>query len=122
MKREKHFNIPLSFLAICYGFALYVVVYPGLGNMLIPAIFYAIIITTMTIFAINMYLNKKDWLSVKGLIGAVLFLISDSVLAINRFLKPIDYVDFLILVPYFLGQIFICASIGPEKQNNQAIH
>lgn len=43
-------------------------------------------------------------------IGALLFLFSDFVLAWNKFTSPLQYSGYLILVPYFAGQI--CLFLG----------
>ena len=40
-------------------------------------------------------------------IGAVLFLISDTILGWNKFVSPIEYSSVCILIPYYSGQLFI---------------
>ena len=37
--------------------------------------------------------------------GAYLFVFSDLMLAWNRFVEPVEYERYLIMVPYYLGQI-----------------
>ena len=54
-------------------------------------------------------------------IGAVLFVFSDFILAWNKFVDPIPYSRYMILVPYFLGQwlLFIRSTpyrVGPEMR------
>lgn len=44
--------------------------------------------------------------------GALLFIFSDSVLAIDRFVYAIPYRDALIMVTYYAAQLCIAASIG----------
>jgi uncharacterized membrane protein YhhN len=44
-------------------------------------------------------------------LGALLFTISDSVLAAGRFLRPIPYSNFLVMFTYHLGQAGITAAI-----------
>ena len=39
--------------------------------------------------------------------GACLFVFSDLMLAWNRFVEPLEYERYLIMVPYYLGQIFL---------------
>lgn len=46
-----------------------------------------------------------------AIIGACLFIISDSVLAINKFVVPIEYSHQLIMSTYYCAQIFIALSI-----------
>lgn len=40
-------------------------------------------------------------------VGALLFTISDSVLATGRFLRPVPYGNFLVMFTYHLGQLGI---------------
>ena len=47
-----------------------------------------------------------------AIIGALLFMFSDSILAIDRFVYPIESRDALVMVTYYSAQIFIAASIG----------
>lgn len=44
--------------------------------------------------------------------GALLFIFSDSVLAIDRFVVDIPYRDAFVMVTYYAAQVFIAASIG----------
>ena len=39
--------------------------------------------------------------------GALLFIISDLILAWNKFVSPIEYSSVFILVPYYGGQLLI---------------
>jgi uncharacterized membrane protein YhhN len=41
--------------------------------------------------------------------GAVLFMVSDSVLAWNRFVRPVRQVDLVVLSTYHLGQMCLIA-------------
>jgi uncharacterized membrane protein YhhN len=43
--------------------------------------------------------------------GAVLFLVSDSLLAINKFYAPVLYSGFFIMLTYSLAQYFIVSGI-----------
>jgi uncharacterized membrane protein YhhN len=45
------------------------------------------------------------------MIGAILFLVSDSVLAINRFAKPFRAAEALLLTTYFAAQTLIALSL-----------
>ncbi|HIC51136.1 MAG TPA: lysoplasmalogenase, partial [Candidatus Marinimicrobia bacterium] len=46
-----------------------------------------------------------------GLCGAVLFLISDGLLAINRFMRPFRVAQAVILTTYFTAQWLIALSV-----------
>lgn len=49
---------------------------------------------------------------VLAITGALLFMFSDSVLAIDRFIINIPYRDAFVMVTYYAAQVFIAASIG----------
>ena len=80
-------GIRIWFLApvIIYGIVLVWFLYGDLAEMRVPVIFYAIIILTMLSGAINRFekVNRKSFWLV--LAGAILFLISDSAIAVNKF-------------------------------------
>lgn len=57
------------------------------------------------------------WMAIRtrlklAIIGALLFMFSDSVLAIDRFVYDIPYRDAFVMVTYYGAQVFIAASIG----------
>jgi uncharacterized membrane protein YhhN len=82
---------------------------PHLGDMLIPVAAYLFIILAMGISAA---LGTANHFLV--IAGALLFILSDSLIAINRFLTPVPLSDFLIMITYYLAQFFI--TFGASKQ------
>ncbi|HJF33261.1 MAG TPA: lysoplasmalogenase [Sporosarcina psychrophila] len=57
------------------------------------------------------------WMAIRtrlklAIIGALLFIFSDSVLAIDRFVYALPYRDAFVMVTYYAAQVFIAASIG----------
>jgi len=57
------------------------------------------------------------WMAIRtqlplAIIGALLFIFSDSVLAIDRFVYDIPYRDAFVMVTYYAAQLLIAASIG----------
>lgn len=71
----------------------------------VAIIAYIAIILTMGWMAIRTQLKL-------AIIGALLFIFSDSVLAIDRFVVDIPYRDAFVMVTYYAAQVFIAASIG----------
>ena len=67
------------------------------GVLQIGVSVYCVLILMMLWFA----LMHKDWWF--G-IGATLFVLSDFILAWNKFVNPIDHVSWLIMVPYYTAQ------------------
>lgn len=76
----------------------------GLGSLLIPVAFYALAISTMLWRA----------LACGGLaaLGAGLFVFSDSLIGIDRFVSPSAAAPYLIILTYWLGQWAIASSVG----------
>jgi uncharacterized membrane protein YhhN len=72
-----------------------------------PVVIYSAAIATMVAFALNRYgrVNDKSFALVFG--GALLFMLSDSIIAVNKFLHPFETSGIFIMVLYIAGQYFI---------------
>ena len=94
--------------------AVLVWLWPHLGNMRLPVLFYVVVITVMAAGAWAVYRNYSCALNGPLLIlaGAVLFYLSDLFVAINRFVKA-GFINRLIGLPlYYLGQFLLAFSVG----------
>lgn len=81
---------------------------PNLGSMKVPVIAYMVIISLMVNRAIAAF-NSPEFSSTQAWmisIGAVLFFISDVILAANRFWRPLKY-QRIGLALYYAGQMLI---------------
>ena len=101
-RRTVPLGVPRVLLAV--GVLLYSVavsgwLLPSLGNLIVPVAIYMCAITAMVISAI-LGRFENPWVAV----GAILFLISDSLLAVNKFKTPVPYRDFLVWSTYYTGQ------------------
>ena len=87
-------------LVLLYGAVMLYYLYRGLGDMKIPVIVYTAIILLMLLSALNRY-GKVNGLSyILVVIGALLFVISDSLIAVNKFHMKIDFAGILIMISY----------------------
>jgi uncharacterized membrane protein YhhN len=102
---KSHTYIPL--LVILYGIMLVYLLYPSLGDLKIPVIFYAAIICLMLICSVHIYKSVDRSSGLQFITGALLFVISDSLLAINKFYQPFPFAAFLIMLTYCAAQFFI---------------
>jgi len=94
-----------ALVIFCVGLFFYL--QPFLGAMQFAVLMYAIIITVMAIMAVNRY-GKVNLLSYKLILfGALFFLFSDSVLAVNKFARPIPQSGILIMATYMIAQYLI---------------
>ncbi|RZL48457.1 MAG: lysoplasmalogenase [Pedobacter sp.] len=93
------------FGTFCIGFYLFL--RPHLGNMKIPVMIYAFVISLMAIMSVNRK-GRVSSLSFKLIfIGAFFFLISDSVLAYNKFVLPFKGAGLVIMSTYMIAQYLI---------------
>lgn len=88
------------------GIGVFLLSTGNLGSMLIPVIAYSCVLTLMTITALLSQLPIK----LVGT-GAVLFLISDSVLGAQTFLDVNLGGGLSVWIPYYLGQLFLALGI-----------
>lgn len=87
-----------------YLSAMLLVLIPHLGGLTIPVIIYAVVISSMLYMA---YLLSFYWpkpASIYLLTGAVSFILSDSILAFNKFYQPIPMSGLLIMATYLYAQ------------------
>lgn len=74
-----------------------------------PVLIYSIVITIM-VFSALMTLTNPNWGTLEALLvsaGAILFYLSDTLLAWNRFVAPIPHSGLVVMITYQLGQIGI---------------
>jgi uncharacterized membrane protein YhhN len=100
-------RVSLVIPVLFFGTALVAFLYNDLGEMKIPVILYAIVILLMLTGAINRIekVNRKSYWLV--LAGAILFVISDSTIAINKFSSPFEGSSIVIMITYIIAQFLI---------------
>ena len=91
-------------IILLYFFGMITTLGPKLGPLTVPVIVYAIVISSMLFFALK---GSYQWAKIpyqSVLIGAILFIASDSILAFNKFYQAIPFASFLIMVTYLAAQ------------------
>ena len=96
---------------ILYGLLTFFILAPGLGPMKPPVFVYIAAITTMAGFAAGRFVGLGGTKPLLAFLGAVLFLVSDSVLAYDRFGRKFRLARVLVLGTYFPAQLLIALSI-----------
>jgi len=96
---------------ILYGLLMFFLLAPGLGPMKLPVLVYIGAITAMAGFAATRYVHLGGTRPLLAFIGAILFLISDSVLAYDRFGKKFRLARVIVLGTYFPAQLLIALSV-----------
>jgi len=102
-------GIFLSF--VLYGLLMFFLLAPGLGPLKLPVFVYIGAITTMAGFAGSRFVDQGGTKPLLAFAGAVLFLVSDSVLAYDRFGKKVPAARIIILGTYFPAQLLIALSV-----------
>ena len=92
---------PVALVYLAWWVALVVVLAPHLGSLLVPVAVYGLVLGAMG--AIGLSCNR--WIA----IGGALFVVSDTLLGLNRFLPGFDLwqVDTTIMLTYLVAQGFI---------------
>ena len=103
--------IGIIVLLLIYASGLFYFLKSGLGEMLIPVVIYMAVILTMATCAYlrKDVVNKHSYNLV--FIGAICFMISDSILALNKFYEAIALANILIMTTYALAQYLIVLGI-----------
>jgi uncharacterized membrane protein YhhN len=102
---SSHFYLLIP--VVLTGAALVFYLYNDLGAMRIPVILYAIVILTMLTGAINRMMKVPDSSYRIVLAGAILFVISDSAIAINKFSHPFAASGIVVMTTYLVAQYLI---------------
>jgi uncharacterized membrane protein YhhN len=101
--QKVRFGFPIVFA----GIGLVTILYGNLEALKIPVIIYAATITFMTLTALYRFgrTGASSFAMVFG--GAILFMISDSLIAINKFMEPLPLAGFWIMTTYISAQFLI---------------
>lgn len=109
-------NLILGFLFIAYIAGFFYLLYPGLEGIMKPIILlYAISLIAMSMMALNRSgrVNRASFLLV--FVGSCLFVISDSMIAFNKFYMEFSQAGFWIMVTYIAAQYLIMRGLILEK-------
>ena len=82
--------------------------WPSLGELKIPVVIYSIVLLFMGVASL---IRKIEIGYFSVFIGAILFISSDSILAINKFHFPLIYGEFWVMITYTLAQLFIILGV-----------
>lgn len=104
-----------AFPIVLAGTGLLVVLYPSLGGLKIPVTAYALVLVVMALMALFRFGYTRQnsfWLVFAG---ALLFMVSDSTLAINKFLQPFAYSGIVVMSTYMAAQFLIVSGLLMHK-------
>jgi uncharacterized membrane protein YhhN len=99
------------FSFIVYAMIIIRFLFPRLGRLKFPVIAYLFVLTAMAGLAAERFIQIGNARALCAFVGGALFVVSDSALAINRFLKEFKLAQPLILGTYFAAQALIALSV-----------
>ena len=108
-------GVLIPFAVVCLGLILFLK--DSLGEMLIPVAVYATVISVFGAISLLNYVLNTSRKTLTLFIGSLFFLISDSVLAIDKFHEPNEVFPAIIMITYILAQYLICRFMIVEKEN-----
>jgi uncharacterized membrane protein YhhN len=118
LRHERRLRVERALPFAVWLVAAFAWIRPGLGDMTIPVVVYMLAIGAM------MWRAAARWRDHPGaaaaLFGAVLFGLSDTLIAIDRFRAPIPGAPYAIILLYWAGQAGIAASALPAADPRPA--
>ncbi|MFN8577533.1 MAG: lysoplasmalogenase [Candidatus Sericytochromatia bacterium] len=108
-----NFIIPFYLIIpfLIFGMTMYSYLYKSLNELKAPVFIYVSIILIMGVSALNLWYLKHDNYSLYAFIGSLFFIVSDSILAVDKFKKPMYYAQLSLLSTYYISQTLIALSI-----------
>lgn len=96
---------------VIFAVGVYQLLAPHLGAMRPPVLGYMTVISLMAWVAITLFVQQRALWTLAAASGAVLFVISDSALALNRFRQRFWSAQLVVLGTYYLAQWLIALSV-----------
>ena len=109
-------SVPFLILSSLYILTIYYFIYDNSQGYFVLILIYSFVVLNMLQSAYLRYkiVNMKSFYMV--FIGALLFTISESILALNMFHKPIPYKNIWIMLFYGIGQLLIVQGVLAEQK------
>ena len=103
-------KVPVAAILIVYAAVMGAILRPYLGDMVLPVYAYLSVITAMGIMAsLRATTNKKV------ITGAIIFIASDSIIAVNKFAASVPAADYLVMVTYYAALFLIATGFIRER-------
>ena len=104
---HKKLNLIIGVIISAYTIFLFLLLKQTLGDLKIPVLLYATVLSIMLIASLHAFDLSKQVAGRLCAIGALLFLISGSLLAINKFYTPFAFADLIVMCTYASAQLLI---------------
>lgn len=107
VKEKIRIDFKLLLVVLTYYAVLISLLFNHLGSMQIPVMAYGIVISSMFLLSMHMMFIKNKEAGKGMMFGALLFVLSDSLLAINKFYQPFQLAGAVVILTYGMAQLFI---------------
>ncbi len=108
MQKPSNFHKYLyAFLFVNYVVYLLTLLKPNLGDLFYPVLIYGITISVFGLVATLNYVSKRTRTALYLMLGALLFITSDSMIALNKFHVAQAFYPVAIMITYVLAQYLI---------------
>jgi uncharacterized membrane protein YhhN len=104
---------------VAYLIILLYVLMPYLGALKIPVIVYAVVLCTMLLSVVHAFRSPYARPGIICVAGALLFVISDSVLAINKFHTGFPLAGIVIMLTYAFAQYMLVTGVAKHSGSNR---
>ncbi|MBU3916954.1 lysoplasmalogenase [bacterium] len=112
---KTRFSIWILTPLILHGGVLVYLLLPSLRSMKWLVLIYMGIVLVMSWqIGVKWLQTKNNWLLL-AFVGSLLFIISDTLLAISRFIVKFELASLFIIMTYFCAQLFIALSVRVES-------
>lgn len=113
----KGWNPLVAIILLIYVASFFYLLSPKLGSLKIPVLIYALVLGAMLLCAWHAFDRKHRIVRQLVLLGAVLFVLSDSLLAINKFYHAFPYSGIAVMTTYALAQLLITIGITTHARS-----
>ena len=93
---------------VLYYITLVSLLYNHLGSLLLPVLVYGVAICAMLVMAMNLIRLKNKRAAALIFSGVLAFVLSDSILAINKFYQSFRFAGTIVMLTYGIAQACIC--------------
>jgi uncharacterized membrane protein YhhN len=101
-----------------FGGLIYWVLFPNLGVLKFPVLAYVLVIMVMGWQALERWVTARNMAALMAVFGALLFILSDTILAMDRFRESFVLARALTLGTYFPAQWLLALSIGKWEKSS----
>lgn len=111
-------RVRLSFPVLLAGSGLVAILFSRLGDLKIPVLIYSLTLTLMvlqSIFRLGRTNLKSFWFV---FFGAIFFMLSDSLIAINKFYQPFSFAGVWIMTTYIAAVYLIVCGVIAHSENS----